>query len=43
MADFGARRGIGSGEKEFVPYFQYKIGKYEPDFFLYFLKAPNSK
>src|SRR4051794_36256225 len=29
------------GRKTFTPYFQYKIGIYQPDYFLYFTTPPN--
>src|SRR4051794_157401 len=29
------------GRKTFTPYFQYKIGVYQPDYFLYFTSTPN--
>jgi hypothetical protein len=39
LADFGGRSAEPNKGK-FTPYFQYKIGKYQPDYFLYFPKEP---
>src|SRR3954469_11232815 len=32
---------VSSVKKTFTPYFQYKIGVYQPDYFLYFTSPPN--
>src|SRR5690349_16908868 len=32
---------MSSVKKTFTPYFQYKIGVYQPDYFLYFTSPPN--
>lgn len=44
LGAFGERTGSGYSKTPggFVPYFQYKIGPYESDLFLYFLKEPFS-
>ena len=39
LSDFGSRS-ADSNKGKFTPYFQYKIGKYQPDHFLYFPKEP---
>jgi len=39
LADFGSRS-ANSNKGKFTPYFQYKIGKYQPDYFLYFPEEP---
>lgn len=39
LADFG-RRSVGSTNEKPTPYFQYRIGNYEPDYYLYFPKEP---
>lgn len=40
---FGGRSGYSRGDKTFVPYFQYKIGDYQSDYFLYFDKQPHRR
>lgn len=40
LADFGSRSAYSLSEKNFIPYFEYKIGPYQPDQFLYFSKQP---
>jgi hypothetical protein len=40
LADFGFRSPHFLRKYEFTPYFQYKIGKYQPDYFLYFPRQP---
>jgi hypothetical protein len=42
LGAFGERTGSGYSKTPggFVPYFQYKIGPYKSDLFLYFLKEP---
>src|ERR1700680_2912479 len=36
LADFGERSGYTKTPGNFIPYFQYKIGEYQPDHYLYF-------
>jgi hypothetical protein len=38
LADFGSRSSYSLSEKNFIPYFEYKIGPYQPDQILYFSK-----
>lgn len=33
---------VSAAKKTFIPYFQYKIGVYQRDYYLYFTSAPNS-
>lgn len=40
LADFGSRSTRSNVPGNFTPYFQYKIGRYLPDYFLYFPKEP---
>jgi hypothetical protein len=40
LADFGERSGYSRLPGNFNPYFQYKIGQYQSDFFLYFPAEP---
>lgn len=40
LADFGFRSPYHQRKYEFTPYFQYKIGEYQPDYFLYFPRQP---
>jgi hypothetical protein len=40
LADFGSRSAYSLSDKNFIPYFEYKIGSYEPDQYLYFSKKP---
>jgi hypothetical protein len=40
LADFGSRSAYSLSEKNFIPYFEYKIGPYQPDQILYFSKQP---
>ncbi len=40
LADFGERSGYSKSPGNFIPYFQYKIGKYQSDYFLYFPTEP---
>ena len=40
LADFGKRSGYSKKPGNFVSFFQYKIGKYQNDFFLYFPNEP---
>lgn len=42
LSDFGSRSAYSLSEKNFVPYFEYKIGAYQPDHYLYFSKQPLS-
>lgn len=39
LADFGSRT-ADSNKGKFTPYFKYKIGKYQSDYYLYFPKEP---
>jgi hypothetical protein len=40
LASFGNRSAYSKAPGSFVPYFQYKIGPYQPDQYLYFPKEP---
>ena len=40
MADLLGRSAYSQKPGDFVPYFQYKIGDYQPDYYLYFPKEP---
>lgn len=40
LADLGKRSAYGKAPGGFTPYFQYKIGSYQPDYYLYFPKSP---
>lgn len=40
LADFGNRTAYSTSPTTITPYFQYKIGKYQPDYYLYFPKQP---
>lgn len=40
LTDLGNRSEIATPSEKFTPYFQYKIGKYLPDYYLYFPKEP---
>ena len=40
LADFGERSGYSKSPGNFNPYFQYKIGQYQSDLFLYFPAEP---
>lgn len=40
LADFGNRSAYSTSSTRIVPYFQYKIGKYQPDYYLYFPRQP---
>lgn len=40
LADFGGRSAYASVPGGFTPYFQYKVGVYEQDYYLYFPKEP---
>jgi len=40
FGSFGSRSGYSKEPGSFVPYFQYKIGPYQPDQYLYFPKEP---
>lgn len=40
LATFGERSGYSTEPGQFVPYFQYKIGPYQTDLYLYFPKEP---
>jgi hypothetical protein len=40
LADFGTRSAYSLSDKNFIPYFQYKLGTYQPDHCLYFSKQP---
>src|SRR5688500_13611255 len=42
LADFGTRSAYSLSDKNFIPYFQYKLGAYQPDHYLYFSKQPLS-
>lgn len=42
LADFGGRSGYNKSPGNFTPYFLYKIGKYQPDEYLYFPNEPFS-
>lgn len=43
LADFGGRSASASEDGIVIPYFQYKIGKYQPDHYLYFPKEPTAR
>lgn len=43
LADFGSRSANASDKSTVIPYFQYKIGKYQPDHYLYFPKQPSAR
>jgi len=40
LADFGGRSAYSKEPGGFVPYFQYRIGKYQKDYYLHFPKEP---
>jgi hypothetical protein len=40
MADFGNRSADYNTPGKYIPYFQYRIGCYQPDYYLYFPKEP---
>lgn len=40
LADFGSRSAYTGEPGGFIPYFQYRIGPYQRDFYLYFPKEP---
>jgi hypothetical protein len=40
LADFGERSGYSKMPGNFTPYFQYKIGDYQPDYYLHFPREP---
>jgi len=40
LASFGSRSAYSQATGSFVPYFQYKIGIYQADQYLYFPKEP---
>jgi len=40
---FGGRSAYSREDKTFVPYFQYRIGDYQSDYFLYFDKEPHRR
>ncbi len=40
LADLFGRSGSPKGRRVFIPYFQYKLGRYQPDHYLYFPKEP---
>lgn len=40
LADFGKRSADSNSTRNFIPYFQYRIGNYQPDYYLYFPKEP---
>lgn len=40
LASFGERSGYSKEPGGFVPYFQYQIGSYKADLYLYFPKEP---
>ncbi len=40
LADFGERSAYSKAPGGFIPYFRYKIGSYQPDYYLYFPKEP---
>jgi hypothetical protein len=40
LADFGSRSAYSLSEKNFISYFEYKIGPYQPDQFFVLLKQP---
>lgn len=40
LADFGNRTAYSTSPTTITPYFQYKIGKYQSDYYLYFPKQP---
>lgn len=40
LADLGKRSAVSTTNGTFTPYFQYKIGNYQPDYYLYFPKEP---
>lgn len=40
LADFGSRSSQSVPGYKFIPYFDYKIGPYQPDQILYFSKQP---
>lgn len=42
LADFGSRSAYSLSDKDFVPYFKYKIGAYERNEYLYFRRQPLS-
>jgi hypothetical protein len=42
LADFGERSTNSKIPGDFIPYFQYRIGRYQPDLLLYFPKEPYS-
>ena len=43
FADFGGRTAYTKNNKNFLPYFQYKIGTYKEDYYLYFPKEPSAR
>jgi hypothetical protein len=40
LTSFGNRSPYSAKSREFTPYFQYKIGPYQSDYYLYFAKQP---
>lgn len=40
LADFGTRSEYSISRNKFIPYFQYNIGTYQSDHYLYFPKKP---
>jgi hypothetical protein len=40
LTSFGNRTPYSAKSREFTPYFQYKIGPYQSDYYLYFAKQP---
>lgn len=40
FADFGGRSAYSTDKKDFIPYFEFKTGAYQDDFYLYFLNKP---
>lgn len=43
LADFGNRSAYSRQPGKFIPYFQYKIGDYHPDHYLYFPREPYTR
>lgn len=42
LADFGSRSVYSLSDKNFITYFEYKIGAYQTDYYLYFSRQPQS-
>jgi hypothetical protein len=43
LATLGMRKSTDSNSRNFTPYFRYRIGQYQPDYYLYFSKGPTAR